>query len=431
MWGLLMSQENRHRKVSIWFTCPWLSCVPVGLMLLVLGCASGTTTKGSSMKAAKNVRSSAAELSSRNQSLLALYSAEIEGAADKVISESTTPDARRQALLWKAEAIPVMQTSLLTTDPVEAVLDTWAFIFQMSAYMERPLVKQAFGDSYSVVTQTMKNMDAEMARLVQTAAPSANTAVLRQKVAAWADAHPIQNSLAGRQSADPDVIRKVGGAELGTMASVKALEESVGDLVARLDSYNAYLPKQARWQAEIMLSDLARDPGISATMSSAKSLSGSLEKTSASMERMPELVDQTRTAVLADLKGQRLDTQGFLRQERLDTLDTLNQERIATLAALRGERLAGTADLRGERQVVLDALRNGEVAAMNEFKATSEKAMKDLDTRGRGLIDHFFVRALELVLLTLILCSVVAWFLLRRFASRRPERGERPYDRAA
>jgi hypothetical protein len=56
---------------------------------------------------------------------------------------------------------------------------------------------------------------------------------------------------------------------------------------------------------------------------------------------------------------------------------------------------------------------------------------KDLDTRSRGLIDHLFVRALQLVLLTLILCSVAAWILLRRFSARRPERGERLHDRAA
>lgn len=115
-------------------------------------------------------------------------------------------------------------------------------------------------------------------------------------------------------------------------ASVKALEESVGDLVARLNSYNAYLPKQARWQAEPMLSDLARDPQVSGAMSSAAAASSALEQTSASMERMPEILGQARTAVLADVDGQRLATQTFLRQERLETLDTIKQERIATLS---------------------------------------------------------------------------------------------------
>src|SRR5215467_8915239 len=69
-----------------------------------------------------NVSSSVLEISSRNQSLLAVYSPEIETAADKIIVESPSPAARRQALEWKAEAIPVMQVSLLNTNQVPRCL---------------------------------------------------------------------------------------------------------------------------------------------------------------------------------------------------------------------------------------------------------------------------------------------------------------------
>ena len=104
---------------------------------------------------------------------------------------------------------------LAEPDPVAAVLDTWAFIFQMTAYMERPASKQRMGKSYPVVVETLRNMDAEMERLILMAAPTANVADLRQRVGAWAEAHPIQASLTGRQSVDPDVIQKVGQSDLG------------------------------------------------------------------------------------------------------------------------------------------------------------------------------------------------------------------------
>jgi hypothetical protein len=385
--------------------------------VLVLGCAS--TRKTSSIKSAKNVQSSVAELSSRNQSLLGLYSAEIEAAADRIILESHSPEARREALMWKAEAIPVLQTTLLNTDPVAAVVDTWAFLFQMKAHMERPAVKQGFGKFHFVVVETLKNMDAEMERLIQVAAPSANVTDLRQRVGAWAEAHPIQAGLTGRQSADPDMIRKVGESDLGSMASLKAIGESLGDLNARLDSYNVYLPKQARWQAELLLRDIARDPQVDAVMSNVVVLSSALAKTSSSMERMPETMGQAREAIRADVDGERLAAQAFLRDERLQTLDAVRQERIATIAAMHSERLAATADLRGERQAVLDSVYNEEAAVMNDVNAQREKTLKDLDSRGRGLIDHFFLRALELVLLTLVMCSLALWILLRRSMPRR------------
>src|SRR6185312_368204 len=120
-----------------------LLCAFVATVLLagLGGCASGTTKKEASVKSAKNLKSSAAELSSRNQSLLALYSGEIEAAADKIMRESPSPVTRRQALQWKTEAIPVLQNSLLKSDPITALADTWAFIFQMTDYMAKPAVQ--------------------------------------------------------------------------------------------------------------------------------------------------------------------------------------------------------------------------------------------------------------------------------------------------
>ena len=390
-----------------------------GLMLFLDGCASRATRKTSSINRAKNVEISATELGSRNRSLLALYSSEIEGAADKVILESPSPVTRRQALVWKAEAIPVLQTSLLNTDPVAAAIDTWAFIFQMTAYMEQPMVKNRFGVFAPVPADALKRMDAEMEQLVLAAAPSANVPDLRQRIGAWSAAHPIQAGLTGRRSADAELIKQVDQDDLGAIASLKALQEGLGDITARLDSYNSYLPKQARWQAELLLGDLTDDPKISAAALNLAVLSRALDKTSNTVEQMPELAGKARTVALADVEGQRLAAQSFLREERLQTLDALTQQRMEAVADLRGERLAATADLQGERQIVLNALHNEEVEATNDLHAISEKTLKDFDARSRGLIDHFFWRAVELMLITLVLWSLAVWFLSRRLVPKR------------
>jgi len=411
----------------VWCLC----CLACGLMLLEGGCISGgATKKGSSAKFAKMVAASVPELSARNRSLLALYSAEVETSADKVISQSRSLATRRQALAWKAEAIPVLQTSLLNTDPVAAVLDTWVFLFQMNSYIDEPSVKSALGEFHPLVAETISNMNAEMERVVREGAPEANIADLREKASRWAAAHPIQGGLAGRQSLDPDLIEKIGQSDMGTMASIKGVEENLGDLSARLDSYNVYAPKQARWQAELLLSDLRRDPEVGAAMSDLRVISNTAAKASSNVDRMPELLRQAKEAVNADLDGQRLSTQMFLREERLETLDEVQQQRLATIAALHGERLAATADIRGERRAVLEAVHNEEVAALEDVNAMIERTTKDLDAKGRGLIDHFFMRALELVLLSLLLSSLVLWVMLR-YVTKARNQGVRLFDRAA
>jgi hypothetical protein len=410
-----MLWQGQHAKTSI-RVAQLLGCAVCGLALLGQGCLSGNNTrKTSSRKSTKNVQSSAPELSSRNQSMLALYSAEIEVAADKIISESSSPAAKREALVWKAEAIPVLQTTLLKTDPVAAVLDTWAFISQMTAYMERPALKQKWGESYPVVAETLRNMDTEMEQLVRLGAPAANVPDLRQRIGAWADAHPIQASLVGRHSVDPDVIRKAGESDLGMTASIKTLAEGLGDFTARLDSYNVYLPKQARWQAELLLTDFTHDPQISAALSDFAALSDSAAKASVNIDKLPELTDQTRKAFKADVNDERLSAQAFLQEEIVRTLDAVQQERIATIDAMHGERIATTQEIREERRAALNELRGQEIEVMKEFEVITKKTMQDLDTRERGLINFFFVRALQLVLLTLVLCCLLAWVVLRRY----------------
>lgn len=395
-----------------------LLCTLLITMLTASACLSGSTGRASSMKAAKNLKASPAELSSRNQSLLGIYSAEIEAAADKVILESPSMTAQRQALAWKAEAIPTIQASLLKSDPLAAILDTWVFIFQMRAYMDRPSIKGAFGDFYPVVTETISSMDAEMEQLIRTAAPAAKLADLRAKANTWATDHPIQAGLAGRQSVDPELIRIVGESDLGVGALLQSVQERLGDITTRLDVYNVYLPKEARWQAELLLSDISQDPQVEAAKSNLIGLSGALANTASLMDQLPDFMKQARVAVRSDVEGQRLATQDFLRDERLETLDALHQERVETVADLRNERLAATEDLRGERRAVFEGVNDQEQAIIRDLNATSEKVIQDFDTRSRRLIDHFFLRALELVLFTILLCSFLAWILLRWFVSR-------------
>ncbi len=422
--------QDRRARMHIGIRSGYLSCVVFGLTLLIVGCASGPTRKSSSVKSAPKVESSATELSSRNQSLLAIYSAEVEAAADQIILESPSTAARRQALLWKIDAIPVLQKCLLNTDPVVAALDSWAFIFQMKEYMERPAVKQAFSGMYPVVAATLKNMDEEMQQLVQVAAPSAKVPAVRQTIADWAQAHPVHPNLAGRQSFEAERIRQLGESNLGTMASIRALGESLGDLTARLDAYNTYLPKQARWQAELLVSDLARGPEFGGVASNFSTLSNALAKTSSSVEQMPGFVDQTRAAVMSDVDRQRLAAQDFVQGEREQAFNALTRERAALALDIGRERLAATAYLHTEVQNGLKALHDERVGAMNDARAAAEHSLQDFDSRARSLMNRFFLYAAVLALLMLGLGALIAWLLLRRF-ERRTDRGHALYDQAA
>ena len=394
------------------------------VFLVSLGCASRSTRKTSSINRYKNITVSATELGSRNHSLLAVYSSEIEVAADQIIAASTSPLTRRVALLWKSEAIPVLQTSLLKTDPVASVIDAWTFIFQMSAYMEQPAVKDGLGSFSEVPPEALRKMESEMEQLVRSAAPSADIDDIRFRVSTWASAHPIQAGLSGRKSADFDLIRSTYQDDFGVRSSLKSLQEGLGDITARLDSYNSYLPKQARWQAELLANDLSRDPALGMAASNFEILAKAAQQSATNLDRIPEMAGKARELAIADVDQQRLAVQSFVIGERERLADEMTEQRIDAIADLRSERLAATSDLRAERQIVLDAVHAEEVGAMNDLREFSQQTLNDFDRRSRRLADHIFWRALELVLLTLSLLFIGAWILLNRFSSRTTIKGK-------
>ena len=68
---------------------------------------------------------------------------------------------------------------------------------------------------------------------------------------------------------------------------------------------------------------------------------------------------------------------------------------------------------------------------LNEVRAEREQGIQSLGNKGHDLIDHLFLRSIELMLLTLVLSSLVAWLLLRRFYARPTYRDEKSFHRAA
>ena len=105
-----------------------------------------------------------------------------------------------------------------------------------------------------------------------------------------------------------------------------------------------------------------------------------------------------------------LDTfEGTLSAQTQALLEGIELERVSVFEAIEGERVAVLDAIEGERESILDKL-DSQLAT-----ATTE-----LDSVGRGLIDHFFVRLIEVLLglgVFVFLMVLLALFVLRRRGS--------------
>ena len=87
--------------------------------------------------AALETQETASELPAQVRALGDPFSGSIEEWANRIMTESSKAEVRREALRWKMYAIPTLQGVLLAPDAASAIADTWAFCLQMEQYFEK------------------------------------------------------------------------------------------------------------------------------------------------------------------------------------------------------------------------------------------------------------------------------------------------------
>src|SRR5262245_30043774 len=200
---------------------------------------------------------SATELRLRLYELPARLGGSVEIAADRIRAESDDPAVWRRALIWKADGIPVIYTAALRPDPLAGALDLWVLLYQMDAYYEQGVGKDAFGKERPIAVSALKSM-LEYFEGVAASMYADNEAYLRRRgqVQDFARAHPIESSFSSRETALAALARLSDAESSGALAQVGEATETLADVTLRLNAYVTLLPKVAGWQAELVTQEI-------------------------------------------------------------------------------------------------------------------------------------------------------------------------------
>ena len=95
------------------------------------------------------------------------------------------------------------------------------------------------------------------------------------------------------------------------------------------------------------------------------------------------------------------------RKERIETLSEIDKERNATLVYLTQERRAVMETLKTELNRITMIL-----------KSEREATMVDMEETGKRIIDHFFVRVLQLVMIIITAFIILGFIIFRIIAKR-------------
>lgn len=386
------------------------TAILAGILVLILGaeCQAWLKKKRGLVKQLEDPQHSVEMLRVRVDEFAVYFGPTIEEAADEIIGKTSDPEIRRQALLWKINAIPACHRAALQSDPFGSLLDVWTFCAQMVQYFTVGAGKEAFGEWQPIAIDVSRRLEAKAIEIVSAFTGKPDVPKGRELVDDWVAKHPIKSPLFTRESALVVLPEAIEEHKRGTLDAVGSLEENVRNLSNRLPIYLEHLPRQARWEAELLVHDMGGTEGIEGALENFGTLVESVERAVAVVERVPEIVTQERNVALKTIQKEREALIEAIGEERVATIDELRKERIAILDAIRQERIAA-----------LEALRQERMATMKELEAITIKAIKESSTPMEGFVDRVFQRLTPLVVAfvaALFVFGILAFVLLRKRA---------------
>ena len=391
------------------------------IVMLTEGCQSVQYESGL-MKKRKTegarYRKSAAELRLYLDDLAGFFTGTIEQAADRVIADSMDSEIKRHALLWKINGIPTAYRALFQPDPAVAIIDTWAFSMQMVDYFERGPGKDDFGQWHYIANNASQILEKRIMEFVASGLPDGNSDPLQAQIQAWVLEHPIEREFIYRDTVTPELGSIIGDQAMDTFQTVGSLSIGVEELADQLTTYINLLTKQARWQAELVVIDIATGPDIQNGLETFGELAASANRLAPIIEKSPDWIAHERVAFFKSLQQERMEVFENFEQQRIEILSNLVRERLAIADDFKSERRTILNRLQSERENLLEGIDGQRVAMLNEFEAAGNRILENAQDKSEQLIDYIFIRVL-LILAVSLLCGVVAAVLITHLKGKR------------
>ena len=388
---------------------PWVT-IGAGLLGLALatGCAPKTGRRQTSiMEQSGAVSMSAFQLRARVNDLADRLAARLEETADRIRAEATDRAVRRRALAFKLDGVTAIYVAAFRADPLASAMDVWALTFQITHYVEYGAGRDAFGPQQSLAQQGARALlaDADAAMADVANRPEAFDKA-RARVASWASRNPVGHTFSPRLSMAA-YLAEFSSEDRDAFAAVGEAATTVHDVSERLNVYAALLPRQARWQAELLVSETTGEHDLEGTLGDIQAVGVMARHADELLGDVPGLVASSGAPV-----------RELVAAERLALLEGVDRQRLATLEYLTAERLAVLAALRGERIAVVEALRQERIEALKEVDAIGGRTVEAAVRGLQGLVDHAFWRLTALVVVAMVTAFVLGvagyWLTLRR-----------------
>jgi hypothetical protein len=325
-----------------------------------------------------------------------------------------------QALRFRAAAVSEIRRAALRVNPIAGALDSWVLLEQIRWFLLDGSGAEAFRGNREIVermiTSIGRDLDVALDRMLE------DRELAKKLVDSIAGAHPLSSMNLSRPSVvspvanDDDRLRTL-------MDAVASLEFLAHAAYYRLGAAIDDLPRDLRWQSEMVVRDVLEDPRVAEAIKSLDALDGDMRSVAQAISEMPASLDSnggaivasittaTQTAMTEALAGIALERAAItaaIREERLAAQVDIERQRLETIEVLQAERALVLKVVTAEREAIEAAIARERVAVMTDFREMiSEETVTAADTI-RNAADASIDRAMGWLFIGILLATVGA-----------------------
>jgi hypothetical protein len=301
---------------------------------------------------------------------------EIERSADEIRAAAEEPRARRAALEWKTEGVPALYRAAFQPDIVIAVADMWLLIVQMQQFFESGAGREWLGEHADEAAETSRRMERDLVDFIKSVGGDPEQTQAGLLVHEFAAQNPILASIASRPTAAAALADRLRTGKIGTFEAVGTLVEGFGELSDRLSVYGEQMPKQVRWQAELLLFDKGLEHvDVDALLAETERLGRLADHTMEFTDGLPELIDGRIEANLPRVVA-------ALEQVRLEAA-------MGDVDAMIGRHVAVAVEvIESERELLLQAVREEREVTMREAEQMAGRFLDDSFDRVEAMVEE-------------------------------------------
>ncbi len=332
------------------------------------------------------------QLRAINYEYAARFGQAVAACALEIIAATEDQVTIEHALRWRMWAQPQARVASFDQDPLVALIELWILADQQHQFFAVGPGSEWFGPQQEQARATTLVLRQQAEALMDDTMTPEALRTIRETKRDWVKTHPIEGELVARPTARADLANLVPPRQSGSLRAIPSMQESLGDMNDRFTILTDQGPVEARWQAEYLVASLF-DERLSDDLDT---VVGSLDQMSGFLDTFEETAERQAAAIFDGIKS-----------ERLMIFDAIERERAEILTALAGER---DAILRG-----VDSQLTSTTAGIDQVaRGLIDDATTEFNGVGRGLIDHFFLRLAQFVVVVGFFVLLLRWMTRRR-----------------